>query len=400
MSLTADQIREAFRLRKIAVVVPTYNNENTLASVLKDLLLYTDQIIAVNDGSTDQTSAILKTFSILVVSYKQNKGKGFALRSGFKKAIELGYEYAITIDSDGQHFANDLAQFIEALSLHPNAIIMGARNMDQSSVPGKSSFGNKFSNFWFWVETGMHLPDTQSGFRLYPIKALESVSFVTKKFEFEIEVLVRAAWSGIEVTSVPVKVFYADKAVRVSHFRPFTDFSRISVLNTVLVTIALLYIHPRNFIRGFSFKKFKQVFKEHILSPHQSNGIKAVSVGLGVFMGIIPIWGFQSVTAIALAFILRLNKALVIVASNVSFPPFIPFILYGSMLLGSRLLNQSVSLPTLQNITLDYALNSLEIYIMGSIALAIIAGISLGLLTYILLEVKSKKPEVPNQNLV
>jgi glycosyltransferase involved in cell wall biosynthesis len=188
------------------------------------------------------------------VQYEKNQGKGHALRLGFKKAVEYGYDYAITIDSDGQHFAEDLPKFIEKLKQHPQAIIMGARNMDQASVPGKSSFGHKFSNFWFKVETGVQMSDTQSGYRLYPVKLLQNFKFMTKKFEFEIEVMVRAVWSGIEITEVPVRVFYAEKGERISHFRPFKDFTRISILNTVLVTLALLYYKPRDLYRSIKKK--------------------------------------------------------------------------------------------------------------------------------------------------
>jgi hypothetical protein len=119
--------------------------------------------------------------------------------------------------------------------------------MDQLSVPGKSSFGNKFSNFWFWVETGLKMPDTQSGYRLYPVRQMKDIRFFTQKYEFEIEVLVRSSWKGIRIDTVPVNVFYPSKEERISHFRPFRDFGRISVLNTVLVTIAFLYIKPRDF---------------------------------------------------------------------------------------------------------------------------------------------------------
>jgi glycosyltransferase involved in cell wall biosynthesis len=214
-------------------------------------LIYTDAIIVVNDGSTDSTPVVLSHFpQVQLVSYPQNKGKGFALRTGFQQAVALGYEYAITIDSDGQHFADDLGKFLTKLERHPSAIIIGARNMDQASVPGKSSFGNKFSNFWFWVETGLRMKDTQSGYRLYPVKQMAGMRFFTRKFEFEIEVLVTSAWRGIEITEVPVRVFYAEKESRVSHFRPFKDFTRISILNTFLVIIALLYIKPRDLLRA------------------------------------------------------------------------------------------------------------------------------------------------------
>ena len=97
--------------------------------------------------------------------------------------------------------------------------------MTQEGVPKKSSFGNKFSNFWFWFETGIKLEDTQSGYRLYPLKTIPK-NYFTRKFEFEIEVIVRSAWNGVAVKNVPIKVLY-DPSERVSHFRPFKDFTRI-----------------------------------------------------------------------------------------------------------------------------------------------------------------------------
>lgn len=250
-----EDIRSRFKDKKVCVLVPTYNNEQTLEKVLTDVLEFTDQVIVVNDGSTDSTRQILQKFpQINRINFPVNQGKGLALRQGFEVAVDNGYEYAITIDSDGQHFAEDLPKFITKLETHPAAIIVGARNMEQSSIPGKSSFGHKFSNFWFWVETGITMQDTQSGYRLYPVKLLQDLRFFTKKFEFEIEVMVRAAWNGIEMAHVPVRVFYAEKGKRVSHFRPFKDFTRISILNTFLVTMALFYIKPRDLVRGLKKK--------------------------------------------------------------------------------------------------------------------------------------------------
>lgn len=261
--MTPAELSVLFKQKKVCVLIPTYNNEQTLAKVLQSVMDYTDQVIVVNDGSTDSTPSVLKEFpNINLVSYMPNRGKGHALRTGFRHAVKSGYDYAITIDSDGQHFADDLGKFLVKLENHPAAIIIGARNMEQASVPGKSSFGNKFSNFWFWVETGLTMRDTQSGYRLYPVKLLNKMKFVTRKFEFEIEVLVTSAWRGIEITEVPVRVFYAEKENRISHFRPFKDFTRISILNTFLVTIALLYIKPRDFLKGL---------KKKIIGKHSMN---------------------------------------------------------------------------------------------------------------------------------
>jgi glycosyltransferase involved in cell wall biosynthesis len=249
------EIRSLFTSHKICVLIPTYNNAQTLERVLRDVLSYTDQVVVVNDGSTDTTPVILEKFpTVLKVSYDLNRGKGYALRTGFAFACSQGFDYAITMDSDGQHFAADLPVLLSAIDDVPDSILVGARNMDQLTVPGKSSFGNKFSNFWFWVTTGIQMLDTQSGYRWYPIRRMQGMRFFTRKFEFEIEVLVRSSWKGIPVKNVPVKVFYPENGKRITHFRPFRDFTRISVLNTVLVTVALLYIKPRDLWRAIKKK--------------------------------------------------------------------------------------------------------------------------------------------------
>jgi glycosyltransferase involved in cell wall biosynthesis len=251
-----EETRIKFNELSACVVIPTYNNAVTLAAIITDVAQYSNNIIVVNDGSTDGSEVIARSFpQVQLISYPVNVGKGWALRKAFKYAIEHNYSFAITIDSDGQHFAKDLPAFIERLETIKDAIIIGSRNMDQSSVPGKSSFGNKFSNFWFKVETGITSPDTQSGFRAYPLNLLKDIHFFTKKYEFEIEVLVRAVWKGVKIETVPITVYYAPKEVRISHFRPFKDFTRISILNTILVIITFLYIKPRKFFRILFDKK-------------------------------------------------------------------------------------------------------------------------------------------------
>jgi glycosyltransferase involved in cell wall biosynthesis len=240
---------------KICVLIPTYNNAQTLERVVREVLVYTDQVVIVNDGSTDATSDILEKFpDIHKVSYEKNRGKGYALRTGFAFACEQGYDYAITMDSDGQHFATDIPNLLNASKENPESILVGARNMDQSTVPGKSSFGNKFSNFWFWVTSGIRMSDTQSGYRWYPIRRMQDIRFFTRKFEFEIEVMVRSSWNGIPVKNVPVKVFYPEKGKRITHFRPFRDVTRITLLNTVFVLAAVLYIKPRDAWRALKKK--------------------------------------------------------------------------------------------------------------------------------------------------
>jgi len=385
--------REKFNSLKACVIIPTYNNASTLAGVVADVAAYTDNIIVVNDGSTDNTGSVLASLHGLTkVSYSKNKGKGWALRQGFKTAIELGYQYAITIDSDGQHFAKDLPIFIEKLETGGPAIIMGARNLNEENMPGKNSFGNKFSNFWFWVETGIKCPDTQTGFRLYPVGLMKDIRFFTRKYEFEIEAVVRSVWDGIKLEWIPISVYYAPKETRITHFRPFKDFFRISILNTILVLIAFIYIKPRDFIRAIFQRNLKDTLKEHLLSPAETDYIKASSVGFGIFMGIIPIWGFQLLVAIALSIVLRLNKALVIIAANISVPPMIPLLIFLSYKMGGVWVTRNaVSIPFSKSISLEMIRINLVQYIYGSITLAILAGIVFGLLTFILLKFFKRK---------
>ncbi|MBZ4035836.1 DUF2062 domain-containing protein [Flavobacterium sp. 17A] len=372
------------------VIVPTYNNPKTLKKVLDSILDFTTNIIIVNDGSTDSTAEILKQYTSLTqIHHPKNLGKGRALRNGFRKALELNFEYAITIDSDGQHFASDIPVFLEAIENEPNSLLIGSRNMTQENVPKKSSFGNKFSNFWFKFETGIKLDDTQSGFRLYPLRLLPK-RFYTNKFEFEIEVIVRAAWKGIVVKNIPIQVLY-DPAERVSHFRPFQDFTRISILNTVLVTNTLLYIKPRDFFRKAKKKGFKKFFLEDILESNDSNFKKSAAIALGIFIGLSPFWGFQTILLFTLAALFRLNKVIAFLTSNVSFPPFIPLIIYGSLKIGSYFVSSDAPLMLDSSMTFDDIQKNAMQYIVGSLILASASAIIVGSISYLLLTAFSSK---------
>ncbi len=375
---------ESLKQHKICIIIPTYNNSKTLQRVVDAVLQFGATTIVVNDGATDATPAILQHYpQLVIVQHPKNMGKGMALRNGFKKAIELGFHYAITIDSDGQHFASDIPVFIEELEKNGDALLIGSRNMSQEGVPKKSSFGNKFSNFWFWFETGHKLEDTQSGFRLYPLLLIPK-KYVTNKFEFEIEVIVRTAWKRIPVKNIPIKVLY-DPGERVSHFRPFKDFTRISILNTVLVLIALLYIKPRDVFYQLKKKGLKAFFIENVIKSNDTPIRKSCSIALGVFIGIAPFWGFQTVLVLFLATILKLNRAIAFAFSNISIPPFIPFIIYASLLLGRWIVPISKPLILDNSTTFDAIKTNLTQYLFGSFILASLMGLLFGVLSYFIL---------------
>ena len=371
----------------VCVIIPTYNNERTLKRVLNGVLEYTSNIIVVNDGSTDTTSTILKAYqSVQQIHFNKNKGKGLALREGFKQAIDLGYNFAITIDSDGQHFPSDIPAFINTLESHncEDILIIGARNMKQEGVPGKSSFGNNFSNFWFKFETGITLQDTQSGFRLYPLRVIKNLKFFTSKFEFEIEVIVKSAWKDVPVMNIPIQVLY-DESERVSHFRPFQDFTRISILNTWFVLLTLLYYKPRQFYRTIKKKGIKKFFLEDLLGSNDSPKKKALSIALGVFIGFSPLWGFHTILAISLAVFFKLNKTISFAFSNVSFPPLVPFVVLASLELGQSIFDEPLTYSMSEALANFEGLKNLKLYVVGSFALAIIGAAVFGVVSYILL---------------
>lgn len=235
----------------LCVIIPTYNNHGTILAVIESVWAYCKHIIVVNDGCSDGTPALLDTcrYPVTIVGYMPNRGKGHALVAGFRKARQMGYTHAITIDADGQHFASDIPAFAAQMEKMPGAIIVGRRNLAEDNMPGQNTFANKFSNFWFRLQTGIALEDTQSGYRLYPLSKLRGLGLITSRYEAELALLVLPAWRGVKIVSIPVKVYYPPAGERVTHFRPVADFARISILNVVLCAGAILYGLPLRIIR-------------------------------------------------------------------------------------------------------------------------------------------------------
>ena len=227
--------------RHICAVIPTYNNGGTVADVVRGVLRQGLPVIVVDDGSTDGTAEQLKGLDIKVWRHTINRGKGRALKTGFEAARSLGYRFVLTIDADGQHDPEDIPALVAAAG--ERTVVVGSRNIAAEGMSSGSTFANRFSNFWFTVQTGRKLPDTQTGYRVYPLEDLPSLRLLTARYEAELTLLVFSAWKNLRLVPVPVRVYYPED--RVSHFRPFADFFRISVLNTFLCVLALVYGYPR-----------------------------------------------------------------------------------------------------------------------------------------------------------
>lgn len=216
---------------RLCIVIPVFNHELTVGRVVRGAREHFP-VIAVNDGSTDATGAILAAErGITVVTLRRNEGKGGALRAGFAEAAKQGFTHAITIDADGQHDPGEIPLIAAASRRHPDALVMGARDLAKAQAPLCRRIPNWLSNFWFRWETGLPLTDTQCGFRCYPLRRVSQVEVNSQRYAYELELMVRSAWAGVRVVAQPVSADYAAPTSRLSHFDPWRDLARISWLH-------------------------------------------------------------------------------------------------------------------------------------------------------------------------
>jgi glycosyltransferase involved in cell wall biosynthesis len=209
---------------RFAVVIPAFNHGGRVAAVARDALALGWPVFVVDDGSTDDTSRQLASVAGLhVIRHGANRGKGAALISGMRRASAEA-DYAVTLDADGQHDPADARRLAAAASADERVIVAGRREM--ADAPWTSRKGRAFSNFWVWISGGPKLADSQSGFRIYPIPEILDLGVVSRRYQFEVEVLAKAAWQGIRVVEVPISARYGADLPRISHFRPFVDFLR------------------------------------------------------------------------------------------------------------------------------------------------------------------------------
>jgi uncharacterized protein (DUF2062 family) len=376
-------------LPRICVVIPVYNHGLTVQRVVRDALA-AFPVIAVNDGSTDETPAMLAAEpGLTVITLPRNQGKGAALRAGFAKAAALGFTHVITMDADGQHPTQALAGFAAACQREPGAFIVGVRDLKQARAPWARRATNALSNFWFRFETGVRLADTQCGYRAYPLAAVGQLRLTAERYAFEVEILVKAAWAAIPLLPQPVEADYAAPTSRLSHFHPWRDMAAMSWLHSRLATqvfcvpAALRRLSAQGLLRGLPRGRRARTVLHHLFSEHTETPARlAAAAGLGLFCGIAPIWGFQMLAAAALAHKFRLNKAIAVTASNVSFPLAAPFILAAGLVLGHYLhtgewvqFNPAAAKGLLPVYLCEW--------VLGSVVLAVLAGLVGGLLTFL-----------------
>jgi len=361
---------------RTCLCIPTYNNPKTLESVVLDCLTQTSHpILIVDDGSYPKAAdalchpkiaSALKSQRLRIRRLEKNQGKGRAIQEGFQTCVKNGFTHMLTLDADGQHLASEIPKLTTAVCHHPWDLIIGKRRFNSSSVPSISKFGRKFSNFWVKYQTGQPVSDSQSGFRIYPLFQVQLMRFWTKRFDFEIEVLIRLLWKNVAIREVEMEVYYPKASERLSHFNKFTDNVRISLLNVLLVVLSL--------------------FRSH-LSPLKIG----LSTGIGVGIGCSPFFGFHTIFVGIVAFLCRLNAGLMFLGSQISIPPLAPLLVIASITVGFYLSGDRVP----PHLSLETAALYFWRWLLGSL----VVGSALGLLIGGLSTLIARKVQSPPKRL-
>jgi glycosyltransferase involved in cell wall biosynthesis len=381
---------------RIFVVIPVYNHVSTLRDVAVRSLAVHPHVMVVDDGSTDGGADSLEGLPVEILRHPENLGKGAAILSAAARAKQLEGTHIITIDADGQHDPEEIPRFLEAIKVHPLAILVGKRDFEETDLPRGRRFGRAFSNFWLRVQTGRSIGDAQSGFRAYPVDVLKALRLQDRRFSFEIEVLAKAAWGGIEWMDIDISVHYPPAHERVSHFRMFMDNMRLTRLNTRL-TMRSMFPWPHRKLLTDDSSPSPKISLLHpvkamrsLLTGDNSPQRLAAAGALGVFLGALPLIAFHTAAILFSAGYLRLNKIAAVTASQLCMPPIVPalcievgyFIRHGSFL-------TEISLKTLGYQALERILE----WFLGSLivgpALAVVVG---GIIYAAGLVIKLEKP--------
>ncbi|MFC1884055.1 DUF2062 domain-containing protein [Thermodesulfobacteriota bacterium] len=316
---------------QIIVVVPVYNHAYTLRAVVARTLAVHPRVLVVDDGSTDGGADKLEGLPVEILRHTKNLGKGAAILTAADRAGKLGASHIITIDADGQHDPEEIQKFLSAIATHPRAILVGKRDFESAHLPWGRKFGRAFSNFWLRVQTGRPIGDAQSGFRAYPLIVLEALKLRDRRFSFEIEVLVKASWAGVDLMDIDISVYYPPRNERISHFKIFMDNLRLTFLNTRLTMRSMFpWPHRKIIPREESEKKISilhpiKAFRT-LLTGDNSPKRLAAAGALGVFLGALPLIAFHIAAILFTAGFLRLNKIAAVTASQLCMPPIVPAI--------------------------------------------------------------------------
>ena len=371
---------------KVGIVIPVYNHSKTLRDVVVRALEINAEVMVVDDGSTDRGINSLTGLNVHILNHPVNLGKGAAILTAAKACRQMGMTHLVTVDADGQHNPDDFRRFVPVMQRNPYAIVVGKRNFQAVNIPGLTRFGRNFSNFWFRLQTGHSLGDTQSGFRAYPLVVLEQLKLREKGFAFEVEVLVKAAWAGVKLKEVDVSVYYPPANERISHFHVFRDNLRLTLLNTKLTLRSIAPVPHRQILDLAEDNGKVSVWHpirslKQLLTENASPVRLATAGALGMFLGTLPLIGFHTITILFAAGFFRLNKVAALSTSQLCMPPLVPALCIetGYFLCHGKFLTE-ISLQTLGY----QGLERLYEWVIGSLLLAPFLSACIGAIIYLM----------------
>ena len=211
---------------RVLVVIPAFNAERTVGTIVRAVREVLDDVLVVDDGSVERTAAVALEAGARVVSHTANRGKGAALKSGFGFAMQRGYDAVITLDADGQHLPREIPKFLTAWRETQADLIIGGRAHLFCQMLPRRRMANRFSAWSIARCSKTNVSDSQSGFRLYSKELLLKVRLRSDGFAMESEVIVRAGCDGFKVITIPIDLGFVD-GLSTSHYKPVADSLRI-----------------------------------------------------------------------------------------------------------------------------------------------------------------------------
>jgi glycosyltransferase involved in cell wall biosynthesis len=381
-----------YSLDCVYVVIPVYNNAATIYDVATQCRLILDHILVIDDGSTDcDIVSLFKNTDIKVLRHEKNQGKGKALMSALDFLKTADADFMITIDADGQHRPEDIRKFLP--HLNEETVLVGCRDFTVANIPEKSKFGRNFSNFWFKVETGKNLSDCQSGFRAYPVKLIAQLGLKGKYYDFETEVITRAVWAGLRIKEVAIDVYYAPPGERITHFKPFKDNLRITLMHIRLIA-RRLFLWPHKCLVKKEISSYRKLFKnpreffQFLLKENSTPQELAASAFVGVTLGVLPLISMHSIAIIYVTARLNLNKIMALVIQNIANPPFVPVL---CIELGHYFLHRNF----LTQVSIEIVFKQLHMrlfeWLIGSLIVAPVLSVIVAIIVYFLAKIYAKR---------
>jgi glycosyltransferase involved in cell wall biosynthesis len=371
---------------KIIIVIPVYNHSTTLLGVVNGVLAANDDVMIIDDGSTDKSADTLTGLNVHLINHEKNLGKGAAIKTAALAARKLGMTHIVTIDANGRYDPADFHLFTGALKENTDSIIVGRRNFQKGEVPILYRFSRRLANFWFQVQTGKSLGDVRCTFRAYPLAVLENLTLRTRRNSFEVEVLTKAAWAGVNLNEVNISAYFSSLEKQKFNFNFFIDNLRATLFNFHLTMRSIVpWPHQKLISNDRPGEKISVLHPlrsiKTLLTENTSPRQLAAACALGVFIGTLPIIGCHNIAILFAANYFRLNKVVALTSSGLCVPPLVPALCIEA----GYFLRHGTFLMEISMKTLGYqALERIYEWLIGSLVLAPVFAVLVGSIIFLI----------------